>query len=116
MSELSAAEAVRLALQWAKENHITPLNTAITVAGVAGVFFLARLSRGARRIVNDVHKVYEQALEDEKRASERLRIELDRVHASRTYLLDELEHERRIKEDLLRTVAKTRAAAAERGE
>lgn len=116
MSELSVSEAVRLALEWARENRLTPLNTAVTVAGIGGVFLLARLSRSARRVVADVHAVYAQALEDQKRAAERLRAENERLAAARAALSDELEHERRVKEDALRTLARVRAQAAKKGE
>lgn len=116
MSELTVPEAVRLAFEWGKANHLSPLNLAITVAGVGGVFLLARLSRGARRLVADVHAVYAQALEDQKRAAERLRAENERLVSLRAALAEELETERRVKEEVLRTLARLRAQAAKKGE
>lgn len=116
MTELSVTEAVRLAFEWARENHLTPLNTVITVGGIACVFFLASMSRGAKRIVRDVHSVYAQALEDQKRAAQALRAENEKLAAARAVLLDDLERERVVKEEALRAVARLREKAAKKGD
>ena len=116
MSEFSPLEALKLALEWARANHITPLNTFISACGVVGVFFFSRFVRSAKKVVTDVHNVYAQALEDEKKLGARLRQRNESLEQQRHLLVDELESERRIKEDLLRTLARMRALTAKRGE
>jgi hypothetical protein len=108
-------EALRLALEWARANHVSPLNAFISVSGVVGIFFFSKFVRGARKVIADVHNVYAQALEDEKRLSQRLRERNEGLEQVRHMLVDELESERRVKEDLLRTLARMRATSARRG-
>lgn len=112
MTPPSWQEALRLFLDWARENHVGPLQTAILAFSLVGLFFFARFVRGARRVVDDVHRVYEKALEDQKKAADSLRSEVTDLRSQRRLLLDELEDERKLKEDLLRTLAKMRAERA----
>jgi cell division protein FtsB len=116
MSEFSPLEALKFVLEWARANHITPLNTFISACGVVGLFFFSRFVRSAKKVVTDVHNVYAQALEDEKKLGARLRERNESLEHQRHLLVDELEAERRIKEDLLRTLARMRALTAKRGE
>lgn len=112
MGDFSPMEWLKFMLDWARENKIGPLQTVFMVGGVMSLVFFSRFVRGAKRVVNDVHHVYEQALRDEKQHAARLREELDRAIASRRALADELEAERKVKEDLLRTLARLRAKMA----
>lgn len=116
VSVFSPMEALKLALEWARENNVNPLNTLISVMGIIGLLFFSRFVRGAKKVVTDVHNVYQQALEDEKKASARLRARIEHLEEQRHRLTDELEADRRVKEELLRTLARMRATAASRGE
>lgn len=112
VSPPSWQEALRLFLEWARENHVGPLQTFILAISVVGLFFFARFVRSAKNVVNDVHHVYEKALEDQKKAADSLRSEVSALRRQRRVLLEELEDERKVKEDLLRTLARYRAEKA----
>lgn len=116
MSDFSVIESVKLLIEWARENKLGPLQTVSMVGGVVGLFFFSRFVRSAKKVVTDVHHVYEQALEDAEKAALSLRSQLEAERQANKRLLDEIEAERKVKEDLLRTLARVRAKAAARGE
>jgi hypothetical protein len=108
---VSWLEGAKFALEWARENHLGPLQTVTMAVGVVGLVAASRFVKSAKNVVGDVHHVYEQALADQKRAADELREELERANASRRLLASELEAERKEKEDAFRKLSKLRTAA-----
>ena len=117
MSEpVSVLDAARLALEWARSHDIGPLQTVTMAVAVVGLFAASKFVRSAKTVVGGVHNVYEQALTDQKRIAEDLRAELERCQAARRLIADELETERRVKEDALRRLSKLRTSLQPRKE
>lgn len=110
---LTVIEALQLFFEWAKESKLGPLQTVSMAAGITLLWVASRFVRSAKKIVGGVHHVYEQALEDQKKVAAGLRRELARSTLNQRRLLDELETERRLRQDLLRDLARYRAEQAQ---
>lgn len=97
----SVVDSMRLFLEWAKEHHLGPLQTVSLLFGIVFLLAMSKFVRKAKDVVGGVHHVYEQALEDQKKAAQDLREQLQAAVAARRRVAKDLEKCRTERDELL---------------